>query len=71
MGSITMEVLKSRDRGRRTGSTFTESLSEILEMENLDKKKLGCIDLICLVAISMKNGTKLLVILCNCTYGKV
>jgi hypothetical protein len=39
MGSITMEVLKSRDRGRRTGSTFTESLNEILGMENLDKKE--------------------------------
>jgi len=58
MGLITMEVLKSKDHGKRTGSTSTESLREILEMENLDKKKLSCIDLPCLVAISMNETTR-------------
>lgn len=58
MGLITMEVRKSRGRGKRTGSTFMESLNETLAMENLDESNLDYIDSLCFVAILMKNGNQ-------------
>ena len=54
-----MEVRKSKDLGRRTGSTFTESGNEILEMGNLDENSFKCIELLNLVAILQENDTRL------------